>query len=56
MHDNTITSLLELAGTYYNENVFTRVIKCREWQACEIKCRYYLISQVFLSVTKTAIW
>ena len=30
MHDNTITSQLELAVTYYNENIFTRVIKYRE--------------------------
>ena len=31
MHDSTITSQLELAGTYYNENIFMRVIKYREW-------------------------
>ena len=53
LHDDTITPQPKLAGTYYNKNIFTRVIKCCEWQACEIKCRYYLILQVFLSVTKT---
>ena len=30
MQDSTITSQLELAGTYYNENILTRVIKCKE--------------------------
>ena len=30
MHDSTITPQLELAGTYYNENIFTRVIKYRK--------------------------
>ena len=52
MHDSTITSQLELAETYYNENIFTRV-NIANGQAHEIKCRYYLISQVFLSATKT---
>ena len=31
LHDSTITPQLELAGTYYNKNIFTRVIKYREW-------------------------
>ena len=31
LHDSTITPQLELAETYYNENIFTRVIKYREW-------------------------
>ena len=35
MHDSTtrstIISQLELAGIYYNENIFMRVIKYREW-------------------------
>ena len=53
LHDSTITSQLELAGTYYNENIFTRVIKYRKWASSRDKCRYYLISQMFLSMTKT---
>ena len=35
MHDGTITLQLELAGTYYNENIFTRVIKHREWASSQ---------------------
>ena len=35
MHDSTITSQLELAGTYYNENIFTPVIKYREWASSQ---------------------
>ena len=31
LHDSVITPQLELARTYYNENIFTRVIKCGEW-------------------------
>ena len=30
LHESTITSQLELAGTYYNENNFARVIKYHE--------------------------
>ena len=29
LHDSTITSQQKLARTYYHENIFTRVIKCR---------------------------
>ena len=31
LHDSTITSQLELTGTYYNENIFMRAIKNHEW-------------------------
>ena len=30
LRDSTITPQLELARTYYNENIFTRVIEYRE--------------------------
>ena len=53
MHDSTITSQLELAGTYYNGSIFTQVINIVNGQAREIKCHYYLILQVFLSTKKT---
>ena len=54
MHDSTITSQLELAKTYYNENIFTRV-NIANGQAREIKCRYYLILQVLYPRQKPAI-
>ena len=47
LHDSTITSQQELAGTYYNKNCHIA-----NGKACDIKYLYYLILQVFLSTTK----
>ena len=55
LRDSTITPQKEVGGTYYNKNIFTRVLNIVNGQACKIKCRYYLVLQVFLSTAKPTI-
>ena len=35
LHDSTITPQQEVGGTYYNKNIFIRVIKYCEWASLQ---------------------
>ena len=35
LHDGTIIPQRKLAGTYYNESIFKRVIKYRKWASSQ---------------------